>query len=95
MQIRNDIYLGYKNGKKDFICQYCTDCSWLKCAKYVYDREPGIFAVYATFGFTGHVQVLVRRNIKIHKIQAMISSGSVGHAKYICFLSLSWQVISW
>ena len=46
-------------------------------------------AIYTTFGFTGHVQVLVSRNIKIHKIQTMISSGSVGHVKYICYLSLS------
>ena len=35
-------YLSYKNGKQDFICQYCTDYSWLKCDKHDYDKQPGI-----------------------------------------------------
>ena len=40
--VDNRQYLSYKNGKKDFICQYCTDYSCLKCDKHVYDRQPGI-----------------------------------------------------
>ena len=42
--VDNRQYLSYKNGKKDFICQYCTDYSCLKCDKNVYDRDrqPGI-----------------------------------------------------
>ena len=39
--VDNRQYLSYKNGKKDFICQYCTDYSCLKCDKHVYDRQPG------------------------------------------------------
>ena len=31
------------------------------------------FAIYATFGFTGHVQVLVSRNMKIYKIHVQSS----------------------
>ena len=37
--VDNRQYLSYKNGKKDFICQYCTDYSCLKCDKNVYDRD--------------------------------------------------------
>ena len=40
--VDNREFLSYKNGKKDFICQYCTDYSCLKCDKHVYDRQPGI-----------------------------------------------------
>ena len=39
------------------------------------------FARYATFDFTGHVQVLVRGNMKIYKIQTMMNPGTVHHAK--------------
>ena len=78
-------YLSYKNGKKDFICQQCTDYFCLRCDKHA----QGFFTIYATFGFIGHVQVLVRSNMKIYKIQTMINPGSLDHAKYICFLSLS------
>ena len=70
----NRQYLSYKNGKKDFICEYCVDYSSLKCDKHVYD-------IYITFGFTGHVQVLVRMNMKIYKIQTMINPGTVDHVK--------------
>ena len=38
--VDNRQYLSYKNGKKDFICQYCTDYSCLKCEKHVYHRKP-------------------------------------------------------
>ena len=38
------------------------------------------FAIYVTFGFTGHVQVLVRRNTKTYK---MINLGFVDHAKCV------------
>ena len=37
------------------------------------------FAIYATFLFTGHVQVLVGRNMKIYKIQEMMYPGTVDH----------------
>ena len=40
--VNKNQYLTYKNGKKDFICQYCTDYSCLKYDKHVYDRQPGI-----------------------------------------------------
>ena len=49
--------LTYKNGKKDLICQYCTDYPCIKCDKHVYDFNQEFFAIYVTFGFTGHVQV--------------------------------------
>ena len=39
------------------------------------------FAIYVTFGFTGHVQVLVRRNMKIYKIQAMMNPSTADHVK--------------
>ena len=39
------------------------------------------FAIHVTFGFTGHVQVLVRRNMKIYKIQTMTNPGTVDHVK--------------
>ena len=55
--VDNRQYLSYKNGKKDFICQYCTDYTCLKCDKHVYDFNQEFFAIYVTFGFTGHVQV--------------------------------------
>ena len=38
-------------------------------------------ARYATFGFTGHVQVLVRGNMEIYKFQTMMNPGTVDHAK--------------
>ena len=41
------------------------------------------FAIYATFVFTGHVQELVRRNMKIYKIQTMMNAGTVDHVKKI------------
>ena len=40
-----------------------------------------LFAIYVTFGFTGHVQVLVRRNMQIYKIQAVMNPGTVDHVK--------------
>ena len=40
-----------------------------------------LFAVYATFGFTGHAQVLMSRNMKIYKIQTMMNPGTVDHVK--------------
>ena len=40
-----------------------------------------LFAIYATFGFTGHVQVLVRRNMKVYKIQTMMNPDTVDHVK--------------
>ena len=39
------------------------------------------FAIYVTFGFTGHMQVLVRRNMKNYKIQTMMNRGTVDHVK--------------
>ena len=70
-------YLSYKNGKKDFICQYCTDYSCLKCDKHIYDRQPGILCnMCETFGFTGHVQ-----EYEIYKIQTMMNPGTVDHVK--------------
>ena len=41
-KIDNRQNLSYKNGKKDFICEYCTDYSCLKCDKNVCDKQPGI-----------------------------------------------------
>ena len=41
-KIDNRQNLSYKNGKKDFICEYCTDYSCLKCDKHVCDKQPGI-----------------------------------------------------
>ena len=40
--VDNRQYLSYKNGKKEFTFQYCTDYSYLKCDKHVYDRQLGI-----------------------------------------------------
>ena len=48
--VDNRQYLSYKNGKKDFICQYCTDYSHLKCDKHVYDRQPGIICNICNLG---------------------------------------------
>lgn len=39
------------------------------------------FAIYATFGLTAHVQVLLRRYMKIYKIQTIMSAGSVDYVK--------------
>ena len=39
------------------------------------------FAIYATFGFTGRVQALARRNMKIYKIQTMMNPGTVPASK--------------
>ena len=36
--VDNRHFLSYKNGKKNFICQHCTDYSCLKCDKHVDDR---------------------------------------------------------
>ena len=43
--------------------------------------NPEFFAIYVTSGFTGHVQVLVRSNMKIYKIQTMMNPGTVDHVK--------------
>ena len=39
------------------------------------------FAIYVTFGFTVHVQVLIRKNMKIYKIQRMMNPSTVDHIK--------------
>ena len=49
--VDNKQYLSYTNGKKDFICQYCTGCSCLKCDKHVYDRQPGILCKICNLWF--------------------------------------------
>ena len=40
-----------------------------------------LFAIYATLGVTAHVQVLLRRYMKIYKIQTIMSAGSIDHVK--------------
>ena len=40
-----------------------------------------IFAIYVTVGFTGHVQVLVRSNMNIYKIQIVMNPGAADHGK--------------
>ena len=39
------------------------------------------FAIYETFGFTGHVQVLVRKNMNIYQIQTMMDPSTADHVK--------------
>lgn len=41
----------------------------LKCETCLIDHQE-FFAIFTTFGFIGHVQVLVRRKMKIYKTQA-------------------------
>ena len=43
------------------------------------DQE--FFAINVTFGFTGQMQVLVKRNMKIYKIQTMMNPGTLDYVK--------------